>query len=70
MNGSRKRSTAFDILFHYGSVVIGGARERRILVIVARFSLWWWTAGWESSAVVTFGGPWLLDRVACRTCVW
>ena len=40
-------------------------------VIVARFSVWWWTAGWESSAVVTFcglvkfAGAWLLVELVC-----
>ena len=35
------------VVFHHGSVVIGGAGERRVLAIIARFHLWcgvvWWT---------------------------
>ena len=66
MSGSRKRSTAHDnkqSFVHHGSVTLvdvaclvtwrSGAQS---LVIVVRLLLWW-TAGLESSAEKTLGGP-------------
>ena len=50
------------IFYHHGSVrcLLGGVALGRAqsLVIVARLLLlWWWTAGLESSAPETHGGP-------------
>ena len=53
-------------------MVIGGARERRLFgdrcsILCVVVDSW---PGELSCGNVFSGGPWLLDRVACRTCVF